>query len=144
MEEKQKCYLFETAKWEKFLGVLTVISTVLVAVIGIVFIACSGMLGKFAPDAAESAANAGKITYIAIGVLYLALAVVMQFPAKFLLKSAKALKSGLVSEDEAAITDAFKNGKSYFKFTAIYTLVGLAIAAVVIIVTFAILAVAVA
>ena len=141
MEEKQKSYLFEAAKWEKFLGVLTVISSIIVAVLGIVFIACSGLLSK-----AGTAEVAGtmKLTYIASGILYLALAVVMQFPAKFLLTSAKSLKSGLVSEDEAAVTDGLKNCKSYLKFTAIYTLVGLAVAAVILVVAAVVIGLALA
>ena len=131
MEEKQKSYLFEAARWEKFLGVLTVISSILVAVLGVFFIAGNGLLTKSGPT---EAAGTLKFTYVASGILYLALAVVMQFPAKFLLSSAKSLKSGLVSEDEAVVTNGLKNCKSYLKFTAIYTLVGLAVAAVVLVI----------
>ena len=132
MENKQKSCLLEISRWEKFLGILMVVSAVLVALIGVASIILS-------PKLIESPqyAQAGKAGIIVMGVFYIALAGICLIPACFLLKSAKALKSGLLLENEEDVTEGLKNSKSFFKFMAIYSLICLAVASVSIIIAFA-------
>ena len=120
MENSQKSYILEISKWEKFLGVIMLITVVLVALIGTVFIACSSKLGESAQFA-----QAGTAGIVAIGILYIVVAGICCIPSCFLLKSAKALKSGLLLEKEEDVNSGLENCKSFFKFTGIYSLIGL-------------------
>ena len=132
MENKQKSYLLEISKWEKFMGILMSVSAVLVAACGIVFIILSPKL----VEGSAQYAQIGKTGIMLMGVFYLVLAGICLIPACYLFKSAKALKSGLLLENEADVTVGLKNCKSYFKFTSIYTVIGLSVAIIVLVATF--------
>lgn len=126
MENTQKSYILEISRWEKFLGVVMLVTAILVALFGVVFIACSSKLGESAQFA-----QAGTAGLVAIGILYIVVAGICCIPSCYLLKSAKALKSGLLLEKEEDVTSGLKNCKSFFKFTGIYSLIGLIAAFVI-------------
>ena len=135
MDSLQKNYLAETARWQKLLGVVMMVFTVLIALIGIFFIVAGSAFG----DAMEGldlfgGGMAGGIAGAAIGIVYILMAVLYYFFARYLLRSAKALKAYGVSDDEADLTEGLKNNKSYFKLSGILVVISLCILALVLVI----------
>jgi amino acid transporter len=135
MDSLQKNYLAETARWQKLLGVVMMVFTVLIALIGIFFIVAGSAFG----DAMEGldlfgGGMAGGIAGVAIGIVYILMAVLYYFFARYLLRSAKALKAYGVSDDEADLTEGLKNNKSYFKLSGILVVISLCILALVLVI----------
>ena len=123
MNEIQKSYILETAKWQKFLGILMAIGTVLLAAFGIAFI----IFGNFLDD--PDLEGLGTLGGAVVGALYLLLAVLYFFFTRYLLRSAKYLKAWGASDAEEDLTKGLKNNKSYFKFSGILAIIGLGCAA---------------
>lgn len=135
MDSLQKNYLAETARWQKLLGVVMMVFTVLIALIGIFFIVAGSAFG----DAMEGldlfgGGMAGGIAGAALGIVYILMAVLYYFFARYLLRSAKALKAYGVSDDEADLTEGLKNNKSYFKLNGILVIISLCFLALVLII----------
>ena len=135
MDSLQKNYLAETARWQKLLGVVMMVFTVLIALIGIFFIVAGSAFG----DAMEGldlfgGGMAGGIAGAFIGIIYILIAVLYYFFARYLLRSAKALKAYGVSDDEADLTEGLKNNKSYFKLSGILVIISLCILALVLVI----------
>jgi hypothetical protein len=126
MNEIQKSYLLETAKWQKFLGVVMMVCVVLMAIGGIAIIAT----GSFFADQVDDNPLLAQFGMSGFGIMYLLMAVLYYFYARYLLRAAKGLKAWGVSEDEADLTFGLKNNKSYFKFSGILTIIALAIVAI--------------
>ena len=128
MNEIQKSYLLETAKWQKFLGILMAVCTALLAACGIAFIAFGNFLND--PDL-EGLGNFGGAV---VGVLYLLLALLYVFFTRYLLRSAKYLKAWCASDAEEDLTEGLKNNKSYFKLNGILTIIALIFVALAVVV----------
>ena len=77
---------------------------------------------------------AGGIAGAFIGIIYILMAVLYYFFARYLLRSAKALKAYGVSDDEADLTEGLKNNKSYFKLSGILIIISLCILALVLVI----------
>ena len=133
MDSLQKSYLAETARWQKLLGVVMMVFTVLIAVIGIFFIVAGSTLGDSMGDLLGGGL-AGGIAGVAVGVIYVLMAVLYYFFARYLLRSAKALKAYGISDDEADLTEGLKNNKSYFKLSGVLTVISLCILALVLVI----------
>jgi len=127
MNEIQKSYLLETAKWQKFLGILMAVCTALLAAFGIAFIAFGNFLND--PDLEGLGSFSGAV----IGVFYLLLALLYVFFTRYLLRSAKYLKAWCASDAEEDLTEGLKNNKSYFKFSGILAIIGLGLIAIMLI-----------
>ena len=135
MDSLQKSYLAETARWQKLFGVVMMVFTVLIALIGIFFIVAGSAFG----DAMEGldlfgGGMAGGIAGIAVGVIYILMAVLYYFFARYLLRSAKAFKAYGISDDETDLTEGLKNNKSYFKLNGVLTVISLCILALVLVI----------
>ncbi len=132
MNEIQKSYLLETAKWQKFLGIVIAVCTVLIAVVGIVLI----ILG-IRSDPGDVVISQNPPVFSGIGTIggisYLLFAVVYFLFARYLLRSAKYLKAWGTSEAEEDLTEGLKNNKSYFKLSGIVTIVGIVLAVLLLI-----------
>ena len=139
MNEIQKSYLLETAKWQKVVGILMAICTALLAVLGIVFICFGSVIGASSLEGFEAFGGAAGAV---AGVIYLLCALLYFFFTLYLLRSAKNLKAWGQSDDEEALSNGLKNTKSYFKLNGIlaiisFVLVGIAIICVAIAAIFA-------
>ena len=120
MNEIQKSYLLETAKWQKVIGILMAIGTGFIALAAILFIG----LGAFAPDTIASADKPAAY-FIIMGIIYIPLTVLYFFMTRYMLRSAKYLKAWCASDAEEDLTEGLKNNKSYFKFSGILAIVGI-------------------
>lgn len=115
MDNIQKTYLAETARWQKVLGIILAICTGLMALFGIILF----FVGNKIPDNELL----GDFYGPGMGTFYLLFAVLYFFYTRFLLRSAKYLKAYVANEEEADLTEGLKNNKSFFKFSGILTLV---------------------
>lgn len=121
MNNIQKVYLLESARWQKLLGVVMMISSILIALLGIFFFVIGFVDGE---DFMESELL-GKITGALLGIMYLLFAVLYYFFAVYLLRSAKAFKTWETSDDDADLTEGLRNTKSFFRLSGILTIIGL-------------------
>ena len=120
MNNTQRSYLVETAKWQKVIGILMAIGTGFIALAAILFIG----LGAFAPDTIASADKPAAY-FIIMGIIYIPLTVLYFFMTRYMLRSAKYLKAWCASDAEEDLTEGLKNNKSYFKFSGILAIVGI-------------------
>ena len=132
MDSLQKSYLAETARWQNFLGVVMMVFTVLMILIGLFFIVAGGVLGDsmgdiFGEDIPDGVAG------ILAGVIYFLGGILYYFYASYLLRSAKALKAHSITDDEADLTEGLKNTKSYFKLSGVLLIISLCLIALLIV-----------
>ena len=129
MNDLQKYYLTEGARWQKLLGIFMAVCTGLLVLLGIFFI-IAAFLGL---DITGEDADFGKLGLAAIGILYILMAVLYYFFTRFLLRSAKGIKTWGESGDEAALTDGLRNNKNFYQMSGILSIIGIALTVVTII-----------
>jgi len=127
---KTRELLGQAAPWLKFLAVLGYIAVGLIAVVGVILAVAAGFLGSLV-------AGFGALGPM-IGLIYLALAVVMFFPARILGRMAKAAKKYKLQGDAADLEAAVGAVKGLAKFYGVMAIVLLAVYAVVLVVGVAI------
>lgn len=111
-------YLFEAAKWGKFLAIVGYVMMGLLVVLAFVMMFGVSLLSK--------AAGTG-FPMMMIGMVYLVLAGVYFIPVTYLYKFSIQMKQAVESQDEGLFTTGFENLKSLFKFMGIFTIVMLSI-----------------
>ena len=131
MDNIQKSYLVETARWQKVIGILMAVGTCFLALAAILFIG----VGLFAPDTIASASQPAAY-FITMGIVYIPLTVLYFFMTRYLLRSAKFLKAWGTSEaeDNADLTEGLKNTKSFFKLSGIVALASIALVVLMLVV----------
>ena len=120
-----KDYLFEIAKWGKFLAIIGYVSSGLIIVLAISILFAMPSLGDF-----------GDVHFITISLIYLFIALIQCVPVTYLYRFSKQIKIGLIVEDTESINFGFKNLKSLFKFAGISAIITLSIYALVFLVFF--------
>jgi hypothetical protein len=131
MDNTQRSYLVETAKWQKVIGILMAIGTGILALAAVFF----PVLGIFAPEAIASADQPAAY-FITMGIIYIPLTVLYFFMTRYMLRSAKYLKAWGTSEaeNESDLTEGLKNTKSYFKLSGIVALASIALVVLMLVV----------
>lgn len=123
---KTRELLGQAAPWLKFLTVLGYIAVGFIAVIGLLLAVAGGFLGGLIP-------GFGALGPI-LGLVYVALAVVMFFPARILGRMAKAAKKYKLQGDAADLEVAAGAVKGLAKFYGVMALVLLAVYALLLVV----------
>ena len=129
MNDLQKYYLTESARWQKLLGIFMAVCTGLLVLLGIFFI-IAAIVGLDIPG---ENADFGKFGLIAMGILYILIAVLYYFFTRYLLRAAKGIKTWGESGDEAALTDGLRNNKNFYQMCGILSIISIALIAVTII-----------
>ena len=131
MDNTQRSYLVETAKWQKVIGILMAIGTGVLALAAVFFL----VFGIFAPETLASADQPAAY-FITMGIIYIPLTVLYFFMTRYMLRSAKYLKAWGTSEaeNESDLTEGLKNTKSYFKLSGIIALVSIALVVILMVV----------
>ena len=129
MNDLQKYYLTESARWQKLLGIFMAVCTGLLVLLGIFFIiaAIAGL------DIPGENADFGKFGLIAMGILYILIAFLYYFFTRYLLRAARGIKTWGESGDEAALTDGLRNNKNFYQMCGILSIISIALIAVTII-----------
>ena len=111
MNNIQKSCLAETGRWQKLLGVIMVICSVLFALLGAFFIVMGFVTnGAFLEDDGFLGPAMGAM----LGGMYILISVLYYFFAIYLLRSGKAFKAYVESEADADLTEGLRNTKSFF------------------------------
>jgi len=101
-------FLRETAKWAKFLSIVGFVGMGLMVLSGIVM---SITMSSVMPGG------------LAIGLVYVVMAVVYFFPILYLFKFSNDLKEALDCNNNSQLDLALENLKSHYKFIGIFTIV---------------------
>lgn len=107
-----------TARWSRFLGILTFVMTGIMFVCGLAIMLSASILSDYADFAG--------MPLQAMGIIYMTIAVVYLFPGMFLYRYAERMRAALANRDEAVLTDAFRQHKKLFKFMGVWGIIGIA------------------
>lgn len=110
-------YLKETAKWAKFLSILGFIGLGFLLFMGIMFFFIGDLLSEYNPY--------GGLPLNGIAVMYLLMVVIGFFPVNYQFLFARKTLKAIAMNDNIAMELAFRNLKSYYKFTGILTIISL-------------------
>lgn len=117
-----KSDLFAAARWARLLAILSIV-VLLMSV-------AAGLFQYYALQQYDVTIGiSGPGLGVAIVIMYLLFVVVAFFPIMYMLRFSGKLKWALNSNDQQALTDAFKNLKFYFRFLGIIIIISLLIMA---------------
>ena len=123
-------YLRETSKWAYFLSIMGFILSGLIVLIALF----AGAILSAMPAFQESQGKSLPPGFgFLISVMYTIMGAIYFVPSWYLLRYARKLKSALASKDSKELTAAFENEKSLYKFWGVFTIVMIAIYAVMLI-----------
>ena len=114
-----KAYLTETARWGKFLAIVGFILTGLLVILGLFMGTIFDSMGQQNPLGGW------------IGLFYAAFGLLYFFPSLYLFKYATKLKNAFATRNNEALTSAFENEKSMFKFMGILMIIMLGLYALI-------------
>ncbi|MFM6936016.1 MAG: DUF5362 family protein [Flavobacteriales bacterium] len=118
VSEQSKEFLLETAKWARFLSIVSFVALGIMALVGV-----SVSFSAFLFSNETNPSNAAFAP--ALGILYIALGAVYFFPTIYLFRFSSQLKSAILEVDSETLESGFENLKSLFRFTGILTIVTL-------------------
>ncbi len=125
IEPITKSYLWETARWAKFLSIIGFIFCILILLGGLFF---SSFFSYFARE--NGTVGSAEVNPTGLGVsmafFYLILAVAYFFPCLFLYRFASKMKTALSGNAQDQLNFSFQNLKSLFKYFGIITIIALA------------------
>ena len=108
-------YLQQTQKWARFLGILGFVFTALIILMGL---GMGALMSNVMKTQLPVTGPVMMIFYVLIGLIYF-------FPSLYLYRYGTSLGTALRHHDQAALTHAFRNEKSLFKFMGIMMVVAL-------------------
>jgi hypothetical protein len=135
LTENARRYLQEASPWLRFIGVLGFIGCGFTALMGVIFLtvfpALTRLSGNFDFEARYEFFRGGimnhsRIMEGAIGFLYIIIALISFFPARFVYNFGAKLRAYMMSNSEKDLEAALKNNKSLWKFAGILSIVYLA------------------
>ena len=115
--EEIKAYLYEMAKWGKFLSIMGFIFIGFMAfgVLSLLFVGGTALAGL------DEFGAAGGLGFGFIAILYGLMIVLYFFPTLYLYRFSDKVKIALNTDDQITLSEGFKNLKSLFKFWGIFT-----------------------
>ena len=114
-----KGFLTETAKWCKFLSILSFVGLGLL-LLSSFFI---NTIYSSMPQATTMPFNLG----IAMTIVYFLIIAIYIFPIYYLYQFSIQLKKALISKDDETLANAFEMLKSHYKFVGVFTIIMLSI-----------------
>jgi len=129
IKDEIKSYLRESAKWAKFLAILGFIASA--------FLILGALSAGFFMSAAFSELDNSAIPFSSglISVFYLLIAGIYFMPVLYLYRFATNTQAALNSNNQIALTTAFKNMKSLYKFMGIAAILFLGFYGLIIVLT---------
>lgn len=108
-------YLMESCKWGKFLSIIGFVSVGFMVILGFGVMA---MFSAFMPEMPQNAALPFGGGFL--GTIYLLMALLYFFPTLYLYRFSTKTKAALQNMSQDAMTEAFLNLKSMFKFMGVF------------------------
>ncbi|MDR2409106.1 MAG: hypothetical protein LBE13_13465 [Bacteroidales bacterium] len=115
--ENAKAYLSTAASWAKFWAIIMFIGVGFIALCGLLIITVGSSLPSMWPS--------GYFTLT--GLFYVGFAVIMFFPALYLLRFSQKTQEALANNDAQVLAVSFQNMKSYWKFIGILSIIVIAL-----------------
>ena len=124
--EDIRSYMYDTAKWTKFLAIVGFVFSALVAMAALGAGAFITLLNKMNPGNSFGALGTGFFTVylLLMGLLYF-------YPSLLLFKHANAAKKAILYGDQENLSIAMRNMKSFFKFWGVLMIVILGLYAMI-------------
>ncbi len=116
--EDIRSYLYDTAKWTKFLAIVGFIMSALIAMFAFGSGAFVSVLSAVSPGNPLASMGAGFLT-----VYFLVIALIYFYPSLLLFKNANATKKAVLFGDQESLSEAMLNMKSFFKFWGVLMIV---------------------
>ncbi len=116
--EEIKSYLYETAKWGKFLSIVAFVFIALIVVFMLIMVFAGG--AAMMSGLGEASAMAGMGVGFMV-VIYGLMIAMYFFPTLYLYRFSTKMKLALDSNDQQTLSESFMNMKSVFKFWGIFT-----------------------
>jgi hypothetical protein len=130
LTETMVSYLKDASPWMRFIGIMGFIGAGFMALGAVGLISASSFISNI-PDIPGIW---GVTALVAVGLLYLGVAALVFFPARFTYCFGDKIRSFLRSNSEAELEKAFKNNRSLWKFIGVLTIINIAVIPVFIIV----------
>lgn len=118
INQENKNYLLESARWGKFLAIVGYIIIGFIVLAGFFFMIGFSFASRF---------SGSRFPMALIGFVYILMAILYFFPVNYLNNFSNQMKEGLGSNNQQMVTSGFSNMKSLFKFMGILTIVILSI-----------------
>jgi hypothetical protein len=138
-------YLNQTRPWARFMSIVMFVFAGLMVLAGLAMF-LAGLAGGLASHASQGDGRFGPmmapLAGIPVGLLYIIMAILYIAPGVFLARYASAIASLEMERSAAALENALKQQKSFWRFVGIMTVIGLVLTvlAIVIGIIFAVLA----
>ena len=135
IDETMRADLLSSAKWAKFLLVLSAIGVVFLFVAGIVLIVMGGKFGGACEPNVHVGPNppcpfAGGLGLVT-GIIYLVLAVILLYPLAKGFQFANGVKAACKTGSETELARGFAGMRSYLKFNGILAIIALVLYALI-------------
>ena len=139
VDETMKADLLSSAKWAKFLLILSAIGLAILFIAGIAMIFFGSKFAACGPGACDPNVHAGPTPPcpffggigLVTGILYLVLAVILLYPLVKGFQFANGVKAACKTDSEAELARGFAGMRSYLKFYGILAIIFLIIYAVI-------------
>lgn len=128
-----KSHLYETAKWARFLSIVGMISLALMILFGLFFSTIFSSLSNNSFDGAEPSTEWTTGMGMAMGIIYIIIAIIWFFPLLYLLRFSNTIKSAVNSNDQNALNVSFQNLKACFRYIGIVTIIIIALYALILV-----------
>lgn len=119
LDNNSRKYLLTVSKWAKFLSIVGFVGVGVIFLLGLFM-----MLGMNFLTNELSRFYTGFPAFF-LGFIYFLYSLIYFFPTYYLFLFSKKMKDGLISNDNNAVKDGFKNLSSLFTFVGILTIVNL-------------------
>ena len=129
VDETMKADLLSSAKWAKFLLILGAIGVAFLFVMGVAMIVLGGTFPVLNPATPAPPCFGG--LGIAIGVIYILLALIMIYPLAKGFQFANGVKAACKTGSEAELARGFAGMRSYLKFNGILAIIVLVLYAII-------------
>jgi hypothetical protein len=116
ISENSKEFLMESAKWARFLAIVSFVGLGIIVLVGVLF------LFSIIPMTSSNSEAAQFMPPI-VGVLYLLMAVLYFFPTMYLYRFATSIQKALSESESNSLELGFENLKSLFRFIGILTII---------------------
>jgi hypothetical protein len=119
--ENSKFYLKTAASWSKFLAIMGFIG------IGFMVLGAITLIPMSAWQTPYSAYSSLPVSFSALGIVYLVMAIIMFFPTLYLFRFSQQTVNALELNNALELEEGFKNIKRYWKFKGILVIVYLSL-----------------
>jgi hypothetical protein len=116
--------LSETAKWARFLGIVSLIALVLLAIVGIYSVTT---VSKFEEEYGNSSGASATAYGMGTAIGYLIIFLIYVYPIISILRFAGKMRQALNGNDQHALNASFQNLKTCFRYIGIVTIIFLAL-----------------